>query len=243
MLNFSKNRPYVLSIITIEKDDREGHSATQLSLGEIPGDVQWIVKSYSSEDKKYETIGNVTKITSPDTGIYNAMNEAVGHCRSDWVLFLNAGDCLTTTLQELTDILKMYGGNNTTLIFNWSVYGRIFTANIKKIRYGSAFSHQAAVISADQFQQTKYNEKYELAADYDFFLKSWRGSTRFIQVPLTLSKIQPGGVSDTRRIQVYREFHAIQNCANLSRSINYTIFLKNTIINVLKKPFKKLFEI
>jgi hypothetical protein len=242
MLNCRNKSKYLLSIITVEKDDIEGKIATRSSLGSIPMEVQWIEKSHSSTEKTYKMSDNIIKITSTDTGIYNAMNEALSHRDSEWVLFLNSGDCLNIDLDKLTNILRSYESINTTLIFDWLVNGVVFKPNFFKLRYGSAFSHQAAIISSDQFDHKNYNEKYKLAADYEFFLQKWGTSTKFISIPVVLSKILPGGLSDTRRNRVYQEFYQIQNSVGFNKFFNFLIYQKNKILNYLKTPIKRIFQ-
>ena len=242
MLNSRNKSKYLLSIITVEKDDIEGRVATRSSLGRIPMEVQWIEKSHSLTEKTCKISENTIRITSSDTGIYNAMNEALSYRDSEWVLFLNSGDCLIIDLDKLTNILLSYESINTTLIFNWLVNGKVFEPDFYKLRYGSAFSHQAAIISSDQFDHKNYNEKYELAADYEFFLQKWCTSTKFISIPVVLSKILPGGLSDTRRNRVYQEFYEIQNIAGFNKFCNFLICHKNKILNYLKIPIKRIFQ-
>ena len=152
------------------------------------------------------------------------MNIALGFVDADWILFLNAGDCLEISLTDLLVILEKKKSINCTLTFDWLVNNKRRQPNIKKFRFGSVFSHQAAIISSDQFANRSYNEKYLLAADYEFFMQGYLNNVNYDYVPQTLSSILPGGISDTRRNSVYYEFLTVQNSFGYNKYINYLNF-------------------
>ena len=237
------NKKYLLSIITVEKDDEIGWLKTKSSLGGIPDTVQWITKSHSSEIDSYDCNANEIKIKSNDHGIYNAMNIALNFCDAEWILFLNSGDCLVIGLNDLTETLMKYENSKRIILFNWLVGARKRQPRLTGIRYGSSFSHQAAIISADLFETLRYSEEYSLASDYDFFVKMHRKSVHFDVNPAILSRILPGGVSDTRRVDVFREFKTIQNKNGFNRFISFLNYTKNIFLDKIKRVIKKTIKL
>ena len=130
------------------------------------------------------------------------------------------------SVSKLVRILQQKDSKNTIVLFNWLMGKKKGVPNIKKLRFGSAFSHQAAVISAEQFMDRRYNEEYKLAADYDFFIEAMLQNVNFLHVPITLSRILPGGVSDVNRNVVFLEFLKIQNFHSLNKLLNYINYFK-----------------
>lgn len=104
----------LISIVTVVLDDALGLRATADSLsGQATSNFEWLVKDGGSTDGTAESLATLTPRpawceSSPDAGIYGAMNAAATHAQGDWLLFLNAGDVLSdnTTLAHVDPILS-----------------------------------------------------------------------------------------------------------------------------------------
>ena len=96
----------MLSIITINKDNRIGLQKTIDSLGSLgERNYQWVCIDSVSTDGSVELANQFkTKddivISEKDTGIYNAMNKGISLAKGDYVLFLNSGDTLSPRLNH-----------------------------------------------------------------------------------------------------------------------------------------------
>ena len=234
------NSQFDLCIVTVVKDNANALERTKASLLQIPQNVQWVVQSFSSESYQEKVGANIIFNYSADTGIYNAMNEALKSVTATWLLFLNAGDCLSIQLEKLTGIINEFDSVKTSLLFNWSFQEKVYKPKLQKIKNGSAFCHQAVVISFDQFENQRYDEKYFLASDYKFFLSAYLLGCKFTEIETQLVRIEPGGVSDIRRAHVYHEFLDIQLEHGLGTMRSFLYFLKNLTLHYLKVPFKIL---
>lgn len=103
----------LISIVTVVLNDAPGLRATATSLGgQQFTDFEWLVKDGDSTDGTAQALLSLTPMpvwseSSPDTGIYDAMNAAAAHATGEWLLFLNAGDVLSesTTLAHVATIL------------------------------------------------------------------------------------------------------------------------------------------
>ena len=71
------NTRFDLCIVTVVKDNANALERTKASLLQIPQNVQWVVQSFSSESYQEKVGANIVFNYSADTGIYNAMNEAL----------------------------------------------------------------------------------------------------------------------------------------------------------------------
>jgi putative colanic acid biosynthesis glycosyltransferase len=99
------SRP-LISIVTVTLNCAEDAVRTAQSvLGQTAGDYEYLVKDGGSSDGTPERLRElgVAVESSPDTGIYDAMNQALAHCNGEYVYFLNAGDTFAspTVLAEL----------------------------------------------------------------------------------------------------------------------------------------------
>jgi glycosyltransferase involved in cell wall biosynthesis len=93
----ARRSPFV-SVVSVTLNCREDALLTAKSVWAQEGvDYQYIVKDGMSVDGTPEAIrraGPAEIRVAPDTGIYDAMNQALSYCTGNYVLFLNAGDRL-----------------------------------------------------------------------------------------------------------------------------------------------------
>ena len=104
----------LISVITVVKDDVPGLLTTAESLRSQDFlDWEWLVKDGKSTDGTVQALAELEPVpawqeSTADSGIYDAMNQALPHARGEWVLFLNAGDTLSepVTLSRVAPILS-----------------------------------------------------------------------------------------------------------------------------------------
>lgn len=143
--------------------------------------LEYIIIDGGSKDntldiiKKYET--NISFwLSEPDKGIYDAMNKAIDRSTGKWINFMNAGD----NFYSNTSVSEIFGAGIDYSEFA-AVYGdaEYRLKSLSYIRQGydcdsdhfMPFSHQAAFVRADIAKAKKFNLKYRIAADTEFFLR------------------------------------------------------------------------
>lgn len=88
----------LVSVVSVTLNCREDALITARSVWAQEGvDYEYIVKDGRSTDGTPEAIrraGPAQIRVASDTGIYDAMNQALSYCTGDYILFLNAGDRL-----------------------------------------------------------------------------------------------------------------------------------------------------
>jgi glycosyltransferase involved in cell wall biosynthesis len=96
--NPTARRSPFFSVVSVTLNCREDALLTAKSVWAQEGvDYEYIVKDGMSVDGTPEAIrrtGPAQIRVAPDTGIYDAMNQALSCCTGDYILFLNAGDRL-----------------------------------------------------------------------------------------------------------------------------------------------------
>lgn len=166
---------------------------------------------------------NLYFYSEPDSGIYNAMNKGIKKVRGEWIYFLGAGDSFNFNEIKKIDF-EYFLSQNVKLI-----YGNVFMVS-KKIIYDGVFSlgkllkknicHQSILFNKVLFKKFgSFNEKFEIAADYDLNLKIFfDGKIKKSFVDLVFANYSGNGVSDRRRDHKF---------SNLKNNLILTYFIKN----------------
>ena len=169
--------------------------------GSTDGSVQKIEKDISDE--------RICIYTKKDTGIYDAMNQAVKLAKEDYYLFLNAGDTFydNQVLNKITDEIKR---QNTKKEHVDILYGNMHHKTLNTVIYASPeindFTcyrnipcHQTCFYHKKLFEERGYYPKYNVRADYEHFLWCYYEMNANIQyVPVIIASYEGGGYSETK---------------------------------------------
>ena len=166
----------MLSIVTINKDNRVGLQKTINSLQSLVGrDYQWVCIDSASTDGSVELANqfktqNDVVISEKDAGIYNAMNKGIRLAKGDYVLFLNSGDTLSSQIKSL-DFMKVVTGHDLAL-FGFEIRNTQRKPRANGWRFWSMpTSHQAIIYSSALLKQNPFDESYRFAADFEHYLR------------------------------------------------------------------------
>jgi glycosyltransferase involved in cell wall biosynthesis len=196
----------LFSVVTVTLNCADAAEATARSvLAQSYADVEYLVKDGRSHDgtaERLQALGcNV--VVSADTGIYDAMNQALFHCTGEYVYFLNAGDTFATptVLAELAGRIDrgaavVYGelmlqpmGRRTSHPDSLSRY-YLFRKNMNHQAWMARREHYTAFGGLDT--------RYKFCADQAFIWQArFRQRLRFQHVELTLANFVYGGASTT----------------------------------------------
>lgn len=222
----------IFSIVTVTCDNLAGLQKTHNSLKiQNLTDFEWIVIDGASKDSTayYLSTTKALWVSEPDNGIYDAMNKGLMRSNGDYVLFLNAGDCITgaNTLAQLANFIA---AQKTTPDF---IYGDSFENNIykparepKQIAFGMFTHHQSMLYHRSIISSIHYNTRYKIAADYDFTLRALGNSNSTLYFPFPICLFEQGGVSQTNAFKGRSEQFFIRKRLKTSNLIkNIFIFL------------------
>jgi glycosyltransferase involved in cell wall biosynthesis len=138
--------------------------------------------------KQYPSNQRIIK-SSPDKGLYDAMNKGLGLAKGDYVIFLNSGDKFHSkdTLQVIADTIMdndypgiVYG--QTDLVDNDGQYiaPRHLRApeklTLRSFANGMRVCHQAFIVLKKI--ASSYDLKYRYSADYDWCIRCLQHSHR-----------------------------------------------------------------
>ena len=204
------------------------------ALKQTCGDFELIVKDGGSSDGSLEKNRELLKdprirvITEKDTGIYDAMNQAVSHAEGQYLFFLNCGDTLynETVLEKVkktaeeglaTEGLKSerflpeeQGERSTTVKPQQILYGDVFGKKTQAwitpppsitgfTCYRNVPCHQACFYSASLCKEKPFETKYRIRGDYEHFLWCfYRGEAQMRYLSFPVAEYEGGGYSETK---------------------------------------------
>jgi len=170
----------LISIITINKNNRQGLSKTFQSIAEQGFEnYELIVIDGFSDDGSKEVINSFSgkikyRISEKDDGVYQAMNKGIDKAGGKYCLFMNSGD----TFKDRNSLSELYNAENEQdIIFgnieqngNTIIFPDVLT--LYNLRWGS-LPHPATLIKRELFTVLgKYNEQNKIASDWEFWLKA-----------------------------------------------------------------------
>ena len=171
-----------------------------------------IIKEYV---KKFN--GKMRYVSEPDKGIYNAMNKGISMAKGEYLNMMNSDDKLE--LGALSAVAKVEKENPDAAIY-YGVSKIISPEGIElmAVRYNTttlprgAMQHQSCFISNKKHDQYGlYDEnKYCIAADYDFMMKLYKNKELFCPVDAILASFSMAGLSAKRAVQSHDEIALIQ---------------------------------
>ena len=138
---------------------------------------------------------NIRLICEPDTGLYDAMNKALQSATGDYIVFLNAGDCLhsTDTISAVAHLSQWVKGNHrhpailygdTHLVDDEGNFLRRRRLTPpekltpKTFLDGMRVCHQSFYVRTDLARDIPYDLHYRYSADFDWCIRIIRRATR-----------------------------------------------------------------
>lgn len=172
-----------------------------------------IVKDGGSTDGSTDNIRKDERIrftAKKDTGIYDAMNQAVSCAAGEYVLFLNCGDTFFDT-HVLEKTAAFIENNVKDKAAQTVLYGDTFSSRtdalIASPRSINGFAcyrnipcHQSCFYSASLCVQKPYNPEYRIRADYEHFLWCYyKAKADMYYMGFTVSAYEGGGYSESKK--------------------------------------------
>ena len=220
-----------LSVITVSDGDPGRLAATAASLGDpLPGDVEWIVQVLAGPRADRVATACTVRPTvlrvEADTGPYDAMNRATAVARGRYLLFLNAGDRLTSA-----DVIARPWpecrpdpdtGRSPGVILGacWERTGnrwcRKRARDRKSLFWGMPTHHQAMLFRRTAIGDKPYLTRFRVAADYALVCRLAAEDHHFLVTNKDVCFFTGAGLSEQlssigRREQIRIRRHALRH--------------------------------
>jgi len=172
------------------------------------GSTDGSVEKLSAEEKELleSPVAPYLKVVSKkDTGIYDAMNQAVAEANGEYILFLNCGDKFYDE-KVLEKISSVINGDPGCGIYYGDTFcektGDLVAAPTKITGftcYRNIPCHQACFYHRDMFDDKPFELDYKIRADYDHFLHCFyrKGATPK-HAGITVASYEGGGYSESK---------------------------------------------
>lgn len=215
-----------LTVISVNLNHADGLRATAASIvGQSLQPFEWLVADGGSSDGSLEVIREFApSITAwwstPDRGVYDAMNRGLGRARGEYVLFMNSGDRLAdvATLARITRVLAepeppdlLLGGTILDLPSGLRIY-RAPRSPARFLRFGVPAYHQATVFRRAVHLSTPYDLDLPISADYGAVAAMlMRGASwRCLDEPIAIRECGPQNLSERRTGARLADFVRVQ---------------------------------
>lgn len=195
-------------------------------------DYEYIIKDGKSKDSTLAIIHSVIEkndrfhiVSDADHGIYDAMNRAVSLAKGEYVLFLNAGDCLLDdhVLNNVNEFIQkksadvVYGnilqiGNEGKRLRK---YGQVCSKELYFLS-GDCICHQAMFAKSDLFKEKLFDTRYLVCADKEWQLYQISRKRQFAAMNIAVTSILQEGFS-TDHVQDF-ERETLQSLEEYCRS-------------------------
>ncbi len=207
-----------ISVVTINHNNAKGLKRTLESVtaqrAYLPDAVtlEHIIVDGNSTDESLAWINSDIEskvIIVPAKGVYNAANVGLRQASGDIVGLLHAGDIYTT--DEALSIIAGCFESDSCLDFTWGDvtighrYYRGKNFSVKGLTTGFAPPHPSLYIRRALLDTVGYyDETYENAADFDYFVRiALQSSLKGIYIPGAMVVMEPGGKSQTLRSRLF----------------------------------------
>lgn len=170
-------------------------------------ELEILIKDGNSTDGSLGTISPkdcIRVIRQPDTGIYDAMNQAAAQAGGEILFFLNCGDVFhdRDVLKRVREFVK--GKENK--IFYGDIYSVLSGSPVSSNPHMDEFGcyrnvpcHQACFYRNELFAERGYLLQYKVRADYEHFLWSYyEKKADPFYMPVMIADYEGGGFSETK---------------------------------------------
>jgi putative colanic acid biosynthesis glycosyltransferase len=253
----------LISVITVTLNCAQDAVATARTvLSQEFADYEYLVKDGGSTDGTIEAMKEmgIRVVVQPDTGIYDAMNQALALCQGKYVCFLNAGDNFLYT-QVLTDVAECIA-KDPEVSFVWGdvrdmrFKHRIIKYSPKLTRYymyRSVITHQAWFLKKDVYLHCgSFDTSFIYQADHDVLVKAiLKHKIAYHHIDQPVVEYKYGGQSDlpqaAERLKAERKIILRKNFSSTERLFFGFLFslrmvpLKGMLIR--NKSFRRLLDL
>ena len=218
----------VFSIITVCLNAEQCIRETiQSVLNQTCTSFEYIIKDGLSSDKTVSIAQSFSAafaergisyriISRKDSGIYDAMNQAIHETKGEWINFMNAGDQLADKA-ILDRVIESGCMEKADIVYGDRILrkGELFyyqkARALENMWYLFPFGHQSTLTRRKLFKNNLYSTRYKINSDYKFYLQMYREGKEFCYFPAAVSIYDTTGISSnwemtlTEVIQVLEE--------------------------------------
>lgn len=212
--------------------------------------VEYIIIDGASRDGSIDIIRRYENsvdywVSEPDGGIYDAMNKGVKRAKGEWAIFMNSGDRFfsETTLADLINQITgcpdvAYG--DVQVLRNGRPAQVIPSKRVSVPLRTMPACHQSMMIRTELLRRYPYDTGISIAADFDNLCRIVINGGVTQQIPLVISQVSAGGVSDSSRDEVYKQYQLISGRAFGESAASSLFYMGHRLWERIKLRIKKI---
>lgn len=214
-----------ISVVTICFNDEVAIKRTVKSvIKQTYNNIEYIIKDGESKDNTVEAAEKLLKestvtyriVSRKDTGIYDAMNQAIDSCTGDWVIFMNAGD---TFFDEcvIEDMFRRKIDDNIGIVYGHTMYdlagnlSMISNHNLEWLNREVCYCHQAIFAKKTLFDKERFTLDNVILGDYDWLIRIKRRGIQMQQINCVVCRYARDGISAKAMYETSKEECMIHN--------------------------------
>lgn len=239
-----------VSVITVCLNAAETLEDTFISVANQAYDnIEYIVIDGGSTDGTLDLIHKYEKHisywnSSPDSGIYDAINNGLARCTGELIGIINADDWYDAGAVQA--VVRAFAANPKAGVFHGAltlVYPdkrikQVFPSarQTDRLRRSMIIHHPTCFIRRDVYEKWgRFNLQYKIAADYELLLRFYSQGVRFQAIEQSLASMRTGGISITQPLVAAGECRDIRKLYGVSALIAEVIYCYECIRQFAKK--------
>lgn len=197
-----------ISIITVVKEDTDDLFVTWNSIFPfLSNKFKWIIKysSICSAEfiEKMPKNNNLIKVQSSDRSLYDAINQSLEICETDYYMVIGAGDFLSSSFNEILDDLSHNQGREAYFYgCNLLRGSNNLYPDFNQINTRMSCPHPSSILKvSNSLSIGGYSSSYYIASDYEHLCNYIKNYTNLYQSNLIAVMFMGGGISDKRALE------------------------------------------
>ena len=249
------DQPLVTVITVVLNGEQHLEQTIRSVLEQSYANIEYLVLDGGSTDGTLEIIGRYEDridswVSEPDAGIYDAMNKGIARARGELIGLLNADDYYEP--DGVAAAVASYRRSGKAGIY----YGHTYLLQEDLgLRYeyparnqhwrGMGFCHPAMFAHRQVYREVgEYDQRYRLAADYDFLLRALERKVALIPVDAYLVNYRNSGLSASNLAASLGEIGHINRLHfgffSAAHFSFLAIYLKSLLLIALQPVIKKV---
>lgn len=207
--------------------------------------IELLIKDGSGTDRTSQIIESHLKgitwyCSSPDQGVYDALNHCLDKATGDWIYIIGADDYLADdlvlrTLVDLAEGAALVAGRIHNINRRHSAIPEFHSPRWGvQLLWRNTIHQQGVIYHSSLFGNFRFESRYKVLADYDFHLKLFRENNNAITTSMIVAHCEASGISKYFTTELYHEELIIKR-----KRLPLLLYLINCVVIPVKYFFKR----
>jgi len=249
------NQPRVSIITVVYNGEKHIETTIKQVLNQSYKNIEYIIIDGGSTDgtvdiiRKYES--KISRwVSESDKGIYNAMNKGISLASGEVIGLINSDDYYNVTAVEravskIQEAGADFSYGKKMMLNEYLQLAKVISVSyptkLKEVRFNKV--HPTVFVKSCVYRKIKFNEEFEVGADYDFFLRLYLSNCKGVEVDHVIAIMRTGGVSGRLNFDEFRihrsYFGAINASACLLKMLFFTCLVRVRDSSIIPKNVRE----